>query len=290
MTSSFLRPAFAAGVPGVNGLDDRRRRLVGGPHVVLALDQRADPSLLERGDHALVDLREGTPVIETLLDEIGADECGFVVQRDQDAVDALRVVDDALDLRCVLGRFRHREHDRLGAQEPASLGAEVAGGPVADRVDLVVVYAVDLIELLGELVDTDEGRHGEDVAVPHLDHELDVVGATERACVLVVDLDVRMVLRQELAETRRELQLECVVPEENGENDDDQAHRMAIVDQPLAEPVERPLLLSFLLRLGLFVTHRDPSSRYRQPHACRRRPCADRLSTSGLPRFSTIPA
>jgi hypothetical protein len=72
-----------------------------------------------------------------------------------------------------------------------------------------VVDAVDLIQLFRELVDADERGDVEDVAVLHLYHQLDVVGAAERARVLVVDLDERVVLRQQLAEARLQLQLEA---------------------------------------------------------------------------------
>ena len=119
-----------------------------------------------------------------------------------------------LMLRGVLGRLRQADHHRLGAQEAARLRAQVARRAVADRVDLVVVDAVDLVDRLGDLVDAGERRDVEDVAVLHLDHQLDVVGAAEGARVLVVDLDEGMGLRQQVAEARLELQLEGPVGEE----------------------------------------------------------------------------
>src|SRR5438132_609608 len=56
----------------VERLDDSRRR-----HLrvqgIRPLDQRTDPAVLERGDDPLVDLGEGPAVVETRLDEVGAD-------------------------------------------------------------------------------------------------------------------------------------------------------------------------------------------------------------------------
>src|SRR5438132_1395751 len=95
----------------------------------------------------------------------------------------------------------------------AGLRAQVARRAVADRVDLVVVDAVDAVHLLGDLVDPIEGRDREDVALLHLDHQLDVVGAAEGPGVLVVDLDERVALREEVAEARLELQLGAQVGE-----------------------------------------------------------------------------
>src|SRR6059036_507410 len=70
-----------------------------------------------------------------------------------------------------------------------------------------------------------------------------VVGAAERAGVLVVDLDEGVALREEVAEARLELQLEAQpreVPRDDEHHDHD---RVAVVDQPLAQPVECSLVL-----------------------------------------------
>src|SRR4029453_13185797 len=93
-----------------------------------------NPAVREGGDDPLVELGEGAAVIEAALDEVRAYQRGAIVERDQDAVDALRVVDDALDVGGVLGRLRQADHDRLGAQEAARLRAQVARRAVPDRV------------------------------------------------------------------------------------------------------------------------------------------------------------
>src|SRR4029453_15208434 len=83
-----------------------------------------NPAVGEGCDDPLVELGEGATVIEAALDEVRAYQRGSIVERDQDAVDALRVVDDALDVGGVLGRLRQADHDRLGAQETPRLRAE----------------------------------------------------------------------------------------------------------------------------------------------------------------------
>jgi hypothetical protein len=239
--SPVFSPAFAAAV-AIDRLHHGGRRLLA-LEGVPALDERADPALLEGRDHAVVDLVEGPPVVEARFDEVRADERGPVIERDEQAVDALRVVDDALDVGGVLRRLRHLDHHGLGLQEAARLRLQVARRPVPDRVDLVVVDAVDAVHLLRDLVDADEGGDVEDVAVARLDHQLDVVRAAERTGVLVVDLHEGVGLRQQVAEARLELQLEAQVRKVPGDDEHDDHHRVAVVDEPLPEPVERALVL-----------------------------------------------
>ena len=182
-------------------------------------------------------------MIQPSLDEVGTHEGRFVVERDEDAVDALRVVDDAPDGRRVIGRLRESDHDRLGSEKAAGLCAQVSRGAMTDGVDLVVVDAVHLIDGLGDLVDAGERRDGEDVSVLRLDHQLDVVRATEGARILVVNLDERVRLRQQVTEAGLELQLEGPVGEDCRDGEHEEHDRIAVVDQALAEPVEGSFVL-----------------------------------------------
>ena len=268
-----LELGVACGRATIDDLDDGRRDAVG-LEWILALEERADPAGVERRDHALVDLGKGASVVQTAFDEVRAYERGLVVERDQDAVDALRVVDDASDVGGVVRRLRQTDHDGLGSEETARLRAQIARGAVADRVDLVVVHAVHLIDGLGDLVDAGEGLDVEDVSFLHLDHQLDVVRAAEGPRVFVVDLDERMALRKQVAEAGLELQLEAPVGEEAGDDQHQHHDRVAIVDQPFAEPVEG----FFVLLADVFHAHgRNPLglvfSLATAASSCRRRWC-----------------
>ena len=216
----------------------------------LAGDVDLGVGILERVDDVVVHLVEDALVVELALDEVGADERRLVVERDQQAVDVLRVVDVAPDeVRLVL-RLDLAGHDRLGAHGAAGGDLEVAHGAVRDRVDLVVVDAVDLVEALGHLPDLVQGLGREDRAVLHLEHDHDVVGAAEGAREAVVDLDVLVVLRQQVAEAGHQAELEAPVGEQCGDEDDDDRDRMAVLDQLVAEPVENALVFGDLVVEG----------------------------------------
>ncbi len=209
----------------------------------LAGDEDLGVGVFERIDDLHVDLIEDSFVVEAALDEVGADERRLVVERDDQTVDVLGVVDDAADRVDLVLPLRRAQHDGLGAQGAAGRDAQVADGAVADRLDLVVVDAVDRVHAFRHAEDLRQVVLGEDRALFHLQHDDDVVGAAEGARVLVVHLHELVRLRQQIAEARDELQLEAPVGEERGDRQHDDHHRIAPLDQLVAEPIERALVL-----------------------------------------------
>src|SRR5438093_1212501 len=132
--------------------------------------------------------------------------------------------------------------------------------------------AVDAVHLLRDLVDARQGRDREDVPLLGFDHQLDVVRAAEGARVPVVDLHEGMALREQVAEARFELQLEAPIGEEPRDDEHDDHDRVAVVDEPLPEPIERTLVL---LARGSAAHDRTPVlTLATAASSCRRRWCA----------------
>ena len=194
-------------------------------------------------------------MIEPAFDVVGAHQRGFVVERDQQAVDVLGIVDDAADVGCLGVVFADAQHDRLGAHGAAGRDFDVARGAMADRIDLVVVDPVDAVEALGHAEDPRQHLRVEDRAFLHLEHDRDVVGAAERRGVLIVRLDEGVSLREQLVEGGLEPEQRSPIAEHRGDQQDDHRDDESVLDQPIAEPVKCP----FGLYVGLSGTHGRPS-------------------------------
>ncbi len=195
----------------------------------------------------LVHLIEHTAVVQTALDEVGPDERRLVVERDEQSVDVFRVVHDAPDLGGFLVCFHLAQHHGCGPHGATGCHLQVAHRAMCDGVDLIVIDAVDLIEAPRHAPDLVQRLRCEDAAFLHLQHHHDVVGAAERTREAIVDLDVGVVLRQQIAKTRHELELECPVDENAGDENHQNRHGVAIVDQLVAQPIEEPLVLRHIV-------------------------------------------
>ena len=211
---------------------DRRRggedpvdlvRVLVHPAVELGLAGHDDLGVVvdHRLDDAIGDFVEQLLVIDDPLDEARADQRGAVVDRHQHAVEVLRAVDDAPQVLHVGLGLGAAHHHRLHFHQPAGGYADRAVGTVCERLDLVVVDAVDLVELLGHRPDLVERLDVEDVALANAQHDQHGVGAAEGLGELAVDLDERMRGRQQLVEAADEPELERVVPEEGSHHCDE---------------------------------------------------------------------
>ena len=167
-------------------------RLAGHVHLgVVVLDLGADA-----GDLAL-DL----PVVEPVFVEPGQYQRGLAVLRDvfvhHDVV-VEHLEFERAQLHRVVGDV-HRQH-RIGADHAAGQRLDVADLDVGQRGDLVVVHPGNRVELVGQIADLLQIPLGEDVALFDLQDRGDDVGAAEGRTVVVVRLNVRMPLRQQIGE------------------------------------------------------------------------------------------
>ena len=168
----------------------------------------------------LLDLHPHRREVEVLLPEAGDDLRRLVVLGDEEAVDPFGGVDLQLqEIEVVLGLRHARIHER----HDLDAGAGGEGGlhlRMGDRQHLLAVDAGDVVQqrerdavdLLHRL------RVVEDRAVLHLDDDQHRVRGAEHAAVLLVEPDVRVVLRVEVEEVREDVHPE---PHEEGQADGD---------------------------------------------------------------------
>ena len=161
-----------------------------------------------------------------------------VVERDEDAVQVLGVVNHLADLVGLRGRLRRSPHDRREHDHSAVL-AQIPARAVTDRVDEIVVHAGEAIELLGEAENLAESADGEDVAALRFDHDGDLVRAAESIRVSAVHLDEGVAIGQQIAELRGQADADGEAAHHRGQQHGDQGHRQSPVDEPLAEAMER---------------------------------------------------
>ena len=107
-----------------------------------------------------------------------------------------------LHLLRVLGRVRH---DRFHHLHPTTQHPHTTVGAVGNGIDQLVIDPVDLVQELGHFEDFAQRLFGEDRAFLHLQHQHNSVGAAKRRRVLVVHLDKRVVLGQQLVKARHEI-------------------------------------------------------------------------------------
>ncbi len=162
------------------------------------------------------DLMLDVTVVQPLFVEARQDQGGLAVGRQIFSIDDVVVVHRLLEFfefNRVGGNLLGQDRHRLDQATRARL--QTTDLDVRQRGHLVVIDAVDLVNLLGDVADFLQRVGVEDVAIFHPQRKADDVSAAESGAKMVIGLDVRMRLRQQVRELTVHLHLHRVEREED---------------------------------------------------------------------------
>ena len=208
------------------GVDPTRQHRIAG-------DVNLMPRRTDRGAH-LFERGESLGVIDVAFIELGLDERGLQIGRHQQAVDR-RIGDHILLELLQLGHAARgllRVVIRLGNEAALGRKRNLARGAMRQRRDQVVIDARQIVDALGRIVDELESFIVEDRAALDLDRHHDLIRAAEVFLEAVVDLDVRMILRQQIGEVGVKAQARQHGGEAHRHREDQREHDLRIGEDP----------------------------------------------------------